>query len=223
MNDKQLVADYAAQQIKSGMVVGLGTGSTANYFIEALAQRVQSEAFTVSVVASSTVSMIKAQQLGLPLVSVTHLKKLDVYVDGADEVTADLTLLKGRGFDLVNEKLLASAADEFMVLIDASKQVNRIGENFPIPAEVMPFSWQLVKHQLEQSGAKSTLRKTVDQAGLVVSSYGSLVLDITFDDTLDSQSINTLLNNTAGIVEHGIFQNIATSVFIAQDGVVNTL
>ena len=223
MNDKKRVADHAAQQIESGMVVGLGTGSTANYFIEALAKRVQTEHFKTTVVASSAVSMIKAQQLGLPLVSIAHLQKLDVYVDGADEVTPDLTLLKGRGFDLANEKLLASAADKFIVLVDASKQVSRIGENFPIPAEVMPFSWQLVKHQLEQTGAQVTLRKTANQDSLVVTSYGSLVLDITFGETLDSQSINTLLNSTPGIIEHGVFQGLATSILVAQDGVVNTL
>lgn len=223
MNDKQAVANYAAQQIKDGMVVGLGTGSTANYFIEALAKRCQQENFQITTVASSTVSMIKAQQLDLPLVAIEHLKKLDVYIDGADEVTSDLSLLKGQGFDLVKEKLLATAADKFIVLVDSSKQVQFIGEKFAIPAEVMPFAWPLVKHQLEQIDAVVKLRKTANEDGLVVTSSGNLVFDITFNPTLKTQALNALLNAVPGIVEHGIFQNLSDAVFMAINGVVQEL
>ena len=144
MNDKELVAIRAARYVQDGMVVGLGTGSTANYFIQELARRHKEEGLRVTAAASSVVSTIKAQELGLPLVALEHLGKIDLYVDGADEVTPQMTLLKGRGYDLVREKLLARSSDKFIVLIDKSKLVSRIGEKFPIPVEVMPFAWQLV-------------------------------------------------------------------------------
>jgi ribose 5-phosphate isomerase A len=220
MNDKERVAHHAAQQIKEGMLVGLGTGSTANYFIEGLARRRREEGLRVSVVSSSVVSAIKAQSLSLPLLGIETINRIDVYVDGADEVTPDLTLLKGRGFDLVREKLLARAADQFWVLIDPSKRVDRIGANYPIPIEVMPFAWQMVKRNLELLGGRGDLRQTANKDGLVMTSYGSLVLDMVFDAALDSRALNNLLNNTPGVVEHGIFRNLASVVLCMIDGQV---
>jgi len=220
MNDKQLVAEHAARLVDDGMVVGLGTGSTANYFIEAIARRRVDEGLNVQVVASSVVSTIKAQQLGLPLLALEHIDHLDLYVDGADEVTTDLTLLKGRGADLVREKLLANASDKFLVLIDASKRVSRIGENFPIPIEVMPFAWQLVQRSITKLGGLATLRANASKDGLAVTSHGSLVLDVVFDANLDHQSLNDQLNAIPGIVEHGIFYGLASAVFCAEQGQV---
>ncbi len=220
MNDKELVAHYAAKQVKDGMRIGLGTGSTANYFIQELARRITEEGLQVTTVASSVVSTIKAQELGLPVVALEHINRLDLYVDGADEVAPDLTLLKGRGFDLVREKLLARASDKFLVLVDQSKLVERIGERFPIPVEVMPFAWQLVKRRLETLGGRGELRQTANKDGLVVTSHGSLVLDMVFSETIDSQALDALLNATPGVIEHGIFHQLASVVLLAIDGQV---
>ncbi|CAG1771872.1 ribose 5-phosphate isomerase A [uncultured bacterium] len=219
MNDKELVAVYAAQLVNSGMIIGLGTGSTANYFIEALAKRYREENLQLKVVASSIPSTIKAQTLGLPLIAIEHIKRLDLYVDGADEVAPDLTLLKGRGMDLVREKILAEASHQFFVLVDNSKFVSRIGERFAIPIEVMPFAWQAVKHRLETMGITGDLRKTPDGA-VIVTAHGSLVLDMVFDDQLDGRALNVLLNSTAGIVEHGVFYKLASAIFYAENGQV---
>ena len=153
MNDKQLVAIEAAKLATNGMLIGLGTGSTANYFIEALAERQTKEGLNIQTVASSTISAIKAQNCGLALVAISQINQLDLYVDGADEITPKLSLLKGRGQDLVMEKLLATAAKQFVVVADKSKLVSRIGEKFVIPIEVMPNAWQMVKQQLEKHGA----------------------------------------------------------------------
>ena len=220
MNDKERVAQHAAKQVKEGMLVGLGTGSTANYFIQELARRRAEEGLQVTTVASSVVSTIKAQELGLPVVALEHISRLDLYVDGADEVSPDLTLLKGRGFDLVREKLLARASDQFLVLVDQSKLVERIGERFPIPIEVMPFAWQLVKRRLEILGGRGELRQTANKDGLVVTSYGSLVLDMVFDAAVDSQALDEMLNATPGVIEHGIFHQLASVVLLAEDGQV---
>ena len=218
MNDKQRVAKHAALQVQDGMVIGLGTGSTANYFIEALAGRYNDAGLQVKVVSSSVVSAIKAQQLGLPLLGMEHISWLDVYVDGADEVSPDMTLLKGRGADLVREKLLAKASNEFWVLIDQSKRVQHIGQNFPIPLEVMPFAWQIVQRQIIGLGGQGRLRPSGNGDGLAVTSHGSLVLDVVFPPELDSSLLNDKLNAISGIVEHGIFSGLATTLYTGHDG-----
>ncbi len=218
MNDKELVAKHAAAQVKNGMLVGLGTGSTANLFIRELAHRRIEEGLRVTTAASSVVSAIQAQSLGLPMVAMEHLERLDLYVDGADEVSPDLTLLKGRGFDLVREKLLAKASDAFLVLVDQSKLVARIGERFPIPVEVMPFAWKMVKRSLEALGGSGELRRNPSQDGLVVTSHGSLVLDMTFPEDSDSKALDEALNSVPGVVEHGIFRGLASAVLIAANG-----
>lgn len=220
MNDKELVARQAAARVKDGMLVGLGTGSTANYFIEELARRQREENLRITAAASSVISTIKAQQLELPLVSIDQLSRLDLYVDGADEVTPDSTLLKGRGYDLVREKLMARAADEFVVMVDRSKLVSRIGERYPIPVEVMPFAWQLVKRNLESLGGKGDLRPNSAKDGLAITSHGSLVLDMTFDASVGSEKLDEILNATPGVVEHGIFHGLAGTVLIADNGQV---
>jgi len=220
MNDKERVARHAAGRVKDGMLVGLGTGSTANCFIEALACRKNDEGLRVTTVASSVVSTIKAQELGLPMMALEQLTRLDLYVDGADEVSPDMTLLKGQGADLVREKLLANASDAFLVLVDESKLVDRIGARFPIPIEVMPFAWRMVKRSIETAGGQGELRPNAKKDGFAVTAYGSLVLDMTFDPALDSQTLDDTLNSTPGVVEHGIFRGLASAVFIGVDGQV---
>jgi len=220
MNDKQRVALHAAAMVDDGMLVGLGTGSTANFFIEELARRHAEDGLRVTVASSSVASASKAQSLGLPMVALEHLQRLDLYVDGADEVTPDLTLLKGRGYDLVREKLLARAADRFVVLVDGSKLVSRIGEKYPVPVEVMPFAWQLVRRSLQSLGGHGDLRQNAARDGLAITSHGSLVLDMVFDPVMDSDMLDRALNGTPGVVEHGIFRGLASLVLVAQDGKV---
>lgn len=217
MNDKQRVAIHAAKHVQNGMLVGLGTGSTANFFIEELARRQTEENLNVTTISSSNISMIKAQRLGLNVIALQQVNQIDLYVDGADEITPDLTLLKGRGYDLVMEKLLAKAATQFLVVADSSKLVDRIGSNFAIPIEVMPFAWQSVKKHLEEAGGTGDLRPNTAKDGLSISSYGSLILDMTFDKSLTEHELNQCLNNIPGIIEHGIFYQIASAVFIAHD------
>ena len=218
MNDKQLVAIHATKFVKDGMLVGLGTGSTANYFIEELARRQTEENLKVTTLASSHVSMIKAQSLGLNVIALTQVAEIDLYVDGADEITPDMTLLKGRGYDLVLEKLLAKAAKQFLVVADKSKLVDRIGTNYAIPIEVMPFAWKAAKRSLEAAGGVGELRQNVAKDGLSITSYGSLVLDMAFDKSITEESLNHLINNIPGVVEHGIFHGLTSAVLIAGDG-----
>ena len=220
INDKQLVAIHAAKYVKNGMLVGLGTGSTANYFIEELARRQKDEQLKVTTVASSNVSMIKAQNLGLNVIALTQVSEIDLYVDGADEITPDMTLLKGRGYDLVLEKLLAKAAKQFLVVADKSKLVDRIGTNFAIPIEVIPMAWKAAKRSLEAAGGVGELRQNGAKDGLTVTSHGSMVLDMAFDKSISEQALNALINNIPGVVEHGIFYGLTSAVLIAENGKV---
>ncbi|MDO9046799.1 MAG: ribose-5-phosphate isomerase RpiA [Methylobacter sp.] len=220
MNDKELIAKHAANQVADGMLVGLGTGSTANCFIEELAHRIREQGLKVTTVSSSIASAIKAQQLGLPVLGFEQVSHIDLYVDGADEVSPELTLLKGQGADLVREKLLATASKQFLVLVESNKLVERIGQHFAIPIEVMPFAWQLVKKQLEANGGQGDLRQNANKNGFAISSHGSLILDMSFDVHTDAKTLNDILNSIPGIVEHGIFYALATTVLIGVNGQV---
>jgi ribose 5-phosphate isomerase A len=223
LNDKQRVANYAADLIQDGMTVGLGTGSTANYFIDELAKKQREQGISIRCVSSSVVSANKARESGLTLVSIENLNSLDIYVDGADEVTAEFSLLKGRGFDLVKEKLLAHAAKRFIVLIDRSKRVDYIGQNYPIPVEVIPFAWQMVKTSLEKLGGKVVLRQNSAGDGLAITSHGSLVLDVTFAKDINVTELNQLLSFIPGVVEHGIFEGLASDVYVGENNSVTVL
>ena len=220
MNDKESVAEHAAKQVADGMLVGLGTGSTANCFIEALARRSRDQGLKITTVASSAVSALKAQQLGLTVLDFEQVSQVNVYVDGADEVSPELTLLKGQGADLVREKLLATASEQFLVLVEPGKLVERIGQHFAIPIEIMPFAWQLVKKQLESIGGRGYLRQNADKNAVAISAQGSLIADIRFDPSIDIRTLNDTLNSIPGIVEHGIFYALATTVLIGVNGQV---
>jgi ribose 5-phosphate isomerase A len=144
-------------------------------------------------------------------------------VDGADEITPNLTLLKGRGQDLVMEKILAQAADQFIVVADKSKLVNFIGEKFIIPVEVMPNAWRIVKSHLEKNGAEGDIRLNTHQDNIAVTASGNYVLDMRFPRNMDDESLNTLLNNIPGVVEHGVFYKLADKILIADQGIVSSM
>jgi len=221
MNDKELVAHQALQYVSENMIVGLGTGSTANYFIDALAKRNKEENLKIRAVSSSVVSMIKAKEAGLSIIAMEQIKEIDLYIDGADEIAPDLTLLKGRGYDLVREKLLARSAKKFIVIADESKLVKKIGDNFPIPSEVQPFAWELVKNILIKKGT-GDIRINAAKDGYAITSCGNFVLDFNYPEK-STEELNALLSQTPGIVEHGIFYNIAHGALISSNGKVREI
>ena len=221
MNDKELVAHQALQYVSENMIVGLGTGSTANYFIDALAKRNKEEKLNIRAVSSSVVSMIKAKEAGLQIIAMEQIKEIDLYIDGADEIDADLSLLKGRGYDLVREKLLARSARKFIVIADESKLVKKIGDNFPIPSEVQPFAWELVKNILMKKGT-GDIRINAAKDGYAITSCGNFVLDFNYPEK-STEELNALLSQTPGIIEHGIFYNIAHGALISSNGKVREI
>ena len=221
MNDKELVAQQALQYVSENMIIGLGTGSTANCFIDALAKRNKEEKLNIRTVSSSMVSMIKAKEAGLPIIAMEQINEIVLYIDGADEITPDLTLLKGRGYDLVREKLLARSAKKFIVIADESKIVENIGDNFPVPSEVQPFAWELVKNILMKKGT-GDIRINSAKDGYAITSCANFVLDFNYTEK-NIEKLNALLCQTPGIVEHGIFYNIAHGALISSNGKVREI
>lgn len=222
MNDKELVANAALTYIKNNTIVGLGTGSTANYFINALAKKIKLESLNILVVASSTISQINATNAGLNYISIDQIEEIDLYVDGADEITQDLVVLKGRGYDLIREKLLAQASNEFIVIGDQSKLVNKIGEKFPIPIEISPVAWKITKTLIDNLSIECVLRKNTAGDAFAITSYGNFVLDCNFKYT-DIENLAKTLSQVPGVFDHGIFFKLASKALIANNGEIKTL
>ena len=219
MNDKELVAHEVLGLVKNNMTVGLGTGSTANLFIEALAKKIKEESLNIAVVASSTVSQLKAQEAGLNYISLDQISEIDLYVDGADEITKELEILKGRGYDLVREKLLAQSSKSFIVIGDKSKIVSKIGENYPIPVEITPIAWKITKNIIENIAENCVLRPNTAGDAFAITSYGNYVLDCEFKYE-DLSKLANEISSIPGVFEHGIFLNLAKVALIANDGVI---
>ncbi|MBT3826472.1 MAG: ribose 5-phosphate isomerase A [Nitrosomonadales bacterium] len=222
MNDKELVAYAALDYIKNNTIIGLGTGSTADIFINALAEKIRNESLNISVVASSVISQKKANDVGLKYISIDQVNEIDLYIDGADEITKNLEILKGRGFDLVREKLLAQISKKFIVIGDNSKIVSKIGQNHLIPIEITPIAWKITKRLIERIANKCTVRENMEKNAFAITSYGNFVLDCEFSYT----SLNELgreVANTPGVFEHGLFLNMAKLALVSDNGQVKKI
>ena len=222
MNDKELVANAALNYVKDKMIVGLGTGTTANYIIDALAKKIKSEKLTISVVASSTVSQERGNQAGINYISIDQVESIDLYVDGADEITEDLVLLKGRGYDLIKEKLLAASSKKFIVIGDKSKIVAKIGEKFSIPIEITPIAWKITKRIFEKMSEECILRQNTAGDAYAITSYGNLVLDCRFKYD-DIHELSKMISEVPGVFEHGIFLSLSDIAIIADNGKIRTI
>lgn len=221
MEDKEIIAIKALDYVTDNSVIGLGTGSTANFFIKHLANKIKNERLNIQVVASSTVSEIEAQRNKLNLIGIDTLETLDLYVDGADEITNDLNVLKGRGYDLVKEKILAQSANKFIIIADHSKRVNRIGENYPIPIEVLKSTWRLSKKILDKFG-QGSLRKNAAGDAYAISSAGNYIFDYSFED-IPLRDLHEKILSTPGVIETGIFYAITDCALIVDNGHIEIL
>ena len=224
MNDKEIVAQAALKFVKNNTIIGLGTGSTANYFIDGLAQKIKNENLDIKVVASSTTSQIKAIEAGLAYISLDQIETIDLYVDGADEISFHngIEVLKGRGYDLIKEKLLARASKQCIIIGDNSKIVNKIGDNFPIPIETSPIAWKITKKIIEEFSINCDLRKNTAGDGFAITSYGNLVLDCEFEDKDKSIHIlSSRISLVPGVFEHGIFLDTVNHILVANNGATN--
>ena len=220
---KQAVASAAVDQIKDGMVLGLGSGSTAALMIEGLGAKLASgELKDIVGVTTSFQGEVLAAQLGIPLRSLNAVDRIDLAIDGADEVDPAFQLIKGGGACHVQEKLVACRADRFVVVVDSTKLVDRLNLGFLLPVEVLPGAWRQIQAQLQSMGGEADLRMATRKAGPVVTDQGNLVLDVKFSDGItDPVGLEKEINNLPGVLENGLFVNITDQVLVGEinDGV----
>lgn len=219
---KKAAGDAAAKLIQDGMLVGLGSGSTSAYFIAALSQRCR-DGLKIEAIASSSASYQLAQNGGIPLVDPNTLTWLDMTVDGADAVDPQKRLVKGGGGALLREKILAKMSKEMVVIIDQSKLVPSLGE-FPLPVEILPFAYKATIHHIEAMGLKGKLRQN-EGGGQYITDNNNFIFDIFFNGALQApERLEKDLTAIPGVIETGLFINIAGRVIIGMDdGTINVM
>lgn len=220
MNPKQVAAEKAVEFVEDGMIVGLGTGSTAYWATQKIAQRI-SEGLSIRAVASSASTEALAEKLGIPLVSLSAIDHIDITIDGADEVDDQLNLIKGGGGALLREKILAFNSSRFYVVVDESKRVHRLGR-FPLPVEIIPFASNVTIRRLQELNGEPVVRMV--KGSPFITDNGNLIADCSFKKILDPMELQQRINLIPGVVENGLFVGMATAVIVGDgDGAIQIL
>ena len=215
--EKQIAARAAVDLVEAGSVVGLGSGSTAAFAVRFLAERVRSGLKIVGIPTSQQTRHL-AEQLGIPLATLDDHPKIDIDIDGADEIDPQLNLIKGGGGAFLREKIIASVSRRFIVIADSAKQVRQLGE-FPLPVEVVPFAQSLIKPQIEALGAQVSLRSYA-YGNPYVTDEGHHILDCNFGEISDPSALAEKLCHIPGVIEHGLFIGMAELALIGKSGKV---
>lgn len=221
---KRAAAYRAAEWIEDGMVVGLGTGSTVRYLLEAIGERRSAgDLGSIVGVPTSEDTRARSEKLGIPLGDLQSHPRIDIALDGADEVTPSLDVIKGLGGALLREKLVAVDAGSFVVLVDESKRVDRLGRKAPLPVEVDPFGLGIQIPFLKSLGCDPVLRNGSDGRPFVTDG-GNLILDCRFADAIpDPEGLALELDSRPGVLEHGLFLRMADRVVVAAAAGVEVL
>ncbi len=210
--EKEAAARASLRFIKDGQIVGLGTGSTAAYFIQLLGEQVK-KGLRIRGIPSSDRSREQAASLGIPLTTLDECQQIDVTVDGADEVDPQLRLIKGGGGALLREKIVASATKQLVIVADATKRVPVLGR-FPLPVEVIKFAQAVVVKKIEVLGAQVGLRRGADGKPYLTDE-NNYILDCRFGQIPDADELARQLSDMPGVVEHGLFIGMASVVVVA--------
>ncbi|BEV36659.1 ribose-5-phosphate isomerase RpiA [Synechococcus sp. M16CYN] len=215
---KQAVADAAVEQIEDDMVLGLGSGSTAALMIRGLGIKLASgELNNIVGVTTSFQGEVLATELNIPLLSLNAVDRIDLAIDGADEVDPNFQLIKGGGACHVQEKLVAAKANRFVVVVDSTKLVKLLNLDFSLPVEVLPGAWRQVKQTLTNIGGHAQLRMAQHKAGPVVTDQGNLILDVKLDGGIsDPLNLERVINNVPGVLENGLFVNLVDEVLVGE-------
>tara|TARA_B100002051_G_C16642357_1_gene589367 strand:- start:431 stop:1126 length:696 start_codon:yes stop_codon:yes gene_type:complete len=215
---KQIVADAAINEVQSDMILGLGSGSTAALMIKSLADEISSGKLrNIRGVATSFQSEVLALQLDIPLIDLGSVSKIDLAIDGADEVDPRFQLIKGGGACHVREKLVASKADQLLIVVDETKLVQNLNKSFPLPVEVLPNAWKQVQDVISEMNGSSTLRMATKKAGPVVTDQGNLILDVLFKNGIKNpKEIEVSINNIPGVLENGLFVDLTDKVLVGK-------
>ena len=218
---KQNVAKYAAGFVDAGMTVGIGTGSTAHHLLIALAERMK-QGLQFRGVPTSSQTLQQAIRLNIPMIDLDEAEKIDIAIDGADEISPELNLLKGGGGAFLQEKMVAFAAEKFIVIADESKLVERLGK-FPLPVEVVPYGIKRIERHIEALGCKqASIRRRNNE--IFITDHGHYILDCHFNSIADPHILNTRLKEIPGVVENGLFIRMAGTAIIGYaDGTVKEM
>jgi ribose 5-phosphate isomerase A len=219
---KQAAAASAVAEVTDGMILGLGTGSTAAFAVKALAERVR-EGLRVVGIPTSERTAAQARALGIPLSNLDECPQIDMTIDGADLVDeGNLNLIKGRGGALLREKIVATASRRLVITIHSSKLVSHLAVSELIPIEVVPFGWQIAAHRLEDLTARPLLRRDPNGKPFI-SDGGHYILDCSFEGRTPPESLAQELDHVVGVVEHGLFIGLTSEVHVASPGGVRVL
>ncbi|MBO9597231.1 MAG: ribose-5-phosphate isomerase RpiA [Cohnella sp.] len=220
-NAKKLAAEKAVEFVQDGMIVGLGTGSTSFFAIHRIAERIKQEGLKIQAVSSSKSSEELAVQLGIPLIPFAEVDSIDLTIDGADEVDGEFNLIKGGGGALLREKILASNSRKFIVIVDESKVVKRLGK-FPLPVEIVPFAAELTIKNLGKLECTPTVRMIDGKPFLT--DNGNWIVDCRFGEIANPDVLGRQLKAIAGVVEHGLFIAMTDTVAVGHsDGTTRFL
>lgn len=220
---KKMAAEKAVERVETGMVVGLGTGSTAAYAVSAIGERMKTEGLKIIGVPTSVRTFEQATELGIPLATLEEQPQLDVAIDGADEIElSSLNLIKGAGGALLREKLVEVSANKLIIIADSTKKVDKLGSKFALPVEVVRFGWKSTFSRLEALGCTPVLR-TVEGGDPYITDEKHYILDCQFGPMDDPVTIANDLKRTAGVVEHGLFIDMVYEAIVATDSGIEVL
>ena len=211
ISEKQRSAEAACEYVKDGMIVGLGTGSTAEFAVKKIGELVRN-GLSIRGIPTSDTTKILAESEGIPLIDFSETMFIDLTIDGADEIDASLNMIKGGGAALLREKIVASASREEIIIVSSSKLVQQLGA-FPLPVEVIPFGWQVVFNQLESLQGNPELRLKQGQPS--VTDQGNFIVDCHFRKIENPEQLEQHLNMIPGVVENGLFINLCTRMIMA--------
>ena len=212
---KRNAAEAAVEHIKDGMIVGLGSGTTAAFAILALGERKKHENLQILGIPSSYQAFQLAVQSGIPMTTLEEHPTIDVNIDGADQIDPQLNLIKGMGAALAREKIVAASSRKNIIIADEKKKVNTLGEgNHPVPLEVLPFAIALVQHRIQALGGSPLLRETKGKLGPIISDNGNAIMDATFGKIKNPKLLDQQLKMIPGIVETGLFIELTDIVYL---------
>jgi ribose 5-phosphate isomerase A len=221
---KQKAAYEAVKHVKDGFVVGLGSGSTAALAIEALGEKIKREHLNVLAVPTSYQAFLLAAKHGIAVTTLEEHGVINVTIDGADQIDPKRNLIKGMGAALAREKIVASASKQNIIIADESKKVNALGENgHPVPIEVLPFAIAVAKRRIEAVGGTTVLREGKGKVGPVITDNGNVVLDAVFGVIRNASELEVKLKMIPGVVETGLFIDLATTAYIGTASKVETI
>lgn len=218
--EKALAAARAIEEVQDGMLVGLGTGSTAAYAVRGLAKR-QAEGLRITGTPTSRATEALARNLGITLVSFEDVSRVDLTIDGADEVDPKVRAIKGGGGALLREKIVAAASDRVIIIVDSSKSVQKLGR-FRLPVEVLPFASGYVESQLSQFDVL-VARRSLPNGNPFVTDHGGYIFDLDFGQISDPDALAAAIDNVPGVVEHGLFLTEIDEAVIARGDTVEII